>query len=270
GWDEFTHVPDRGPELAQKRAEDDALVAEMQRLRGQGVLLHEESRPAPAMQAVQPLVCADRDAGLFVCWANGMEKQPCPLLHYRTPWDKPAAVGIDLPPSIQGLRVSPSARYLGVGHAFGNWQAQVFDLQAKTLLFEVPHQHMAGWVAFSPDEKDLFSLDPMKGVRTSMTTHKQLSSFAVEHGKLGVLHPTGALVVAGETGRLSFVDPTTGAIQKTLVLTKKAEAEAMQKHMAAQLKQSYANFDPEAFEKMLETQMTQMEKVIKQLQDNAA
>src|SRR5262245_1904558 len=42
GWDEFTHVPDRGTELAQKRAEDDALAAEMQRLREQGVLLHEE------------------------------------------------------------------------------------------------------------------------------------------------------------------------------------------------------------------------------------
>src|SRR5262249_6262040 len=74
-WDEFTHVPDRGPELAQKRAEDDALAAEMQRLREQGVLLHEESRPAPAMQVVQPLVCAARDGGLFVCWVNGMEKQ---------------------------------------------------------------------------------------------------------------------------------------------------------------------------------------------------
>src|SRR5262249_37193338 len=140
----------------------------------------------------------------------------------------------------------------------------------KTRLFEVPHQHMAGWVAFSPDETDFFSLDPMKGVRTSMVAHQPLSSFAIEHGKLGVLHPTGTLLVAGETGRLSFVDPSTGAIQKALVMAKKAEAEAMQKYMAAQLKQSYANFDPEAFEKMLQTQMTQMEKVTKQLQENAA
>jgi hypothetical protein len=270
GWDEFTHVPDRGPELAQKQAEEDSRTAEKQRLREQGVLFYEESRPAPAMQAVQPVVCAAGDSGLFVCWVNGMEKRPCPLLHYRTPWHEPAVVGVDLPPSAQVMRVSPSGRYLGVGHAFGNWKAQVFDLQAKTPLFEVPHQNMAGWLGFSADEKEFFSLDPMKGVRTSMATHKALSSFAVEYGKLGVLHPTGALLIASETGRLSFVDPSTGAIQRALVIAKKAEAEAMQKYMAAQLKQSYANFDPETFEKMLQTQMAQMEKVIKQLHENAA
>ena len=63
-----------------------------------------------------------------------------------------------------------------VGHAFGNWRAQVWDLHTKTLVFDVPHSHMAGWIGFTPDETEFLSLSGVEGYRTSLATGARFSS----------------------------------------------------------------------------------------------
>jgi hypothetical protein len=268
-WDDFTHVPDQTEEKAKQRAVKAEHETARQRLRDQGILLCEDSRPQPPLHHAMPHWCTDGAGGFLVCWASGMARAPCPLEHYRPPWTKPEPTGIELPPTAWTLSRSPSGRHLGVGHASGNWLAQVWDLAGKSLVLNVNHAHVVNWVGFTPDETQLISLGSADSFVTSLQTRERLATIAVPHAKLGALHPSGTLIVADELGKIALVDLPSGAAQKTLAIGDKDQLEARRQHEIAQMRQTYAAFDEDAFEKALQLQLDQIDNMVKKMAEHA-
>src|SRR5262249_14214418 len=131
GWDQFIHVPDRGPEIAQeKQAESDQADAK-QRLKDEGLLLAEVT----AGGMVMPIWCPDPTNGFLVTLASLVQPGTYPLERWAPPWTRPAPTGLSATMNDRTARVSPSGRLLALG---GFNRTQLWKLDGNTLLHEIP------------------------------------------------------------------------------------------------------------------------------------
>jgi hypothetical protein len=260
GREEFVHVPDLSNERAAKAVEEARQAQVRQRWREQGLLRVEERRAGKGFARVVPLFCPDGGSGFLVCWpGNWHAPEPVPLQRYQAPWTLPApATGLTIEP-ITSLARSPSGRYVAMGGA----AARVREFATREVVLEVAHTRGVEWVGFSSDEAHFISVGRGDIFVTSIETRQCVSSPAVEHGSHGAIHPCGMLVVTGESCRLNLIDVHTGAVNRSFKIGSKRELQSSERSMLALMKQRLDNYDPVEFERMLQTQIKQVDERVK-------
>ncbi|MHC5730665.1 MAG: hypothetical protein ACYTXY_42475, partial [Nostoc sp.] len=139
-WSEFVHIPDPSIELAQKQREKARIDQALTELNIAGILLVTVSSPTPNRHFPHvPISVPDQTGGFFIGWSRH-DNQPLEIKHYIAPWnDQPANLDLPLEQNAYVMQVSPSGKFLAVGHASGSWQATLYDLEQKQLLKTIPH-----------------------------------------------------------------------------------------------------------------------------------
>jgi WD40 repeat protein len=266
GWSEFIHIPDQSREEVRRRKADEALGDEIRRLLREGLLLAERGG-LKGWDTPYPRWCPSPDGrGFFVGWCKHTEREEggIPLERYGPPWSAvPHPSGMTIDPLIYNMALSPSGRYLAVGHAAGAWKAVLWDLRERRRITEVDHTRAVSWTGFMPDESAMISVSSHQAGEITITPidggTPRIIAF---HDVLqGAVHPTaGMLVVSGNSDRLSIVDLNSGAVKSSLSRVKPGVPPALAQLMARSIQTQLAQIDLEGMEQKLQ------ENVEKQLQ----
>ncbi|MBI4027477.1 MAG: hypothetical protein HY360_21000 [Verrucomicrobia bacterium] len=214
GWKQFIQVPDlRSKTMALKAR----LRAEKKGLTKQGILLAELFPPFSKKEALRcfPQWCQDRTQnGFLICWDRFNVESP--ILSVKSTWtSEPIPSGLKLG-SVHSLKMSPSGKYLAVGHASGDWKMRVWDWSRKKILLEVDHSQAVSWVEFTSDEKFVIS-QSNEVIITSLETRQPVKSIPISGGIWkAALHPSGSAMVAANQDRLYTIDLSSQKLTKIL------------------------------------------------------
>jgi len=211
GWREFVHVPDLTAEKAAKRAATARVRAELKALQRDRVLVRELKH---SFWCVDPST-----SDLLLTMPREMLGAPKPvrLFLLQKPWTgEPTDTGLDLPGTSSRLAVSPSGRWLAIGHGFGRWAAELWDRQTGKRVLELEHKRAVSTVSFSSDEEWLVSRSENEVFITSVRERRRVQVFdAGNYGNAAALHPrTGYLVAdARDVWQATYLDKP-GVVQR--------------------------------------------------------
>jgi hypothetical protein len=173
-----------------------------------GLLVRVGGEPRGEGRAYVPVCCPVAGSSAFLiawAWSQG-HPGSASLDRYEPPWTRqPASCGLWLTNSVSCLAVSPSGGFLAAGHASGNWLTEVWDLRTIKKLDEVSHTASVSRLAFSPDERWLYSLTD-ELVATSLRGDGARSVPMPLHSHTLALHPEGVRGVVGAPAELVVVD----------------------------------------------------------------
>jgi WD40 repeat protein len=261
GWDQFVHVPDRSAEQAQQKAVETALVAEEQRLLATGLLLFRKRGPVIGRFASAPVGASDHTGtGFLLAWSNHASDKPSSLKRYARPWSAGGNdTGITLASTCWDAQTNRSGRYVAVGHAAGNWKAEVWDLDTKALVREIPHSRAVSVVGFMPDGMTLVTrsdeeiiLTPLEGtsIRHAMPGNAARRAHAI--------HPSGEyLLLDHPINKLALLNLKSGQIERILFLGGRRDFTALTTAMSQRLDEYAAALDWEALEQHLAKEFEQ-------------
>ncbi|MEH1945127.1 MAG: hypothetical protein V7L01_33600 [Nostoc sp.] len=116
------------------------------------------------------------------------------------------------------IQVSPSGKFLAVGHASGSWQATLYDLEQKELLKTILHVRATSSVQFTPKEEILVSRSEEEIIFTSIKNSQQIAVIKIGHGSKIAIHPDGRYLLADGEGKskLAIIDLNTQKVVKVL------------------------------------------------------
>ncbi|MBN3871283.1 WD40 repeat domain-containing protein [Nostoc sp. JL33] len=218
-WEEFVHIPDPSIELAQKQREKARIDQALTELNIAGILLVTVSSPTANRHFPHvPISVPDQTSGFFIGW-RGHDNQPLEIKHYIAPWnDEPANLDLPLEENAYVMQVSPSGKFLAVGHASGSWQATLYDLEQKQLLKTIPHVRATSSVQFTRNEEILVSRSENEIILTSIKNSQQIAVIKVGHGSKIAIHPDGRYLLADDQGKskLAIIDLNTQKVVKIL------------------------------------------------------
>jgi WD40 repeat protein len=190
-------------------------------LRAAGLLLCDMTVSEPRAMGPMPRVTSGTRPGEFLyalsdhahaAFGRAAPEVGNDLLRLAPPYSAGSIpVGIRLKPTLHRLSLSPSGKYLAVGHAAGNWSTELWDFSTRTLLHTLPQARAIDFVAFSGNETELLSLS--EGTLTILNirqgTSRQIMSRC--RGRAICLHPTDNVIVAGDNrATITLFDATTG------------------------------------------------------------
>ena len=217
----FVHVPDRSAELATRRRREAAAAEEIERMKAAGLLLCDLTLSEPRAMGPMPRMTSGTRPGEFLYalsdHAHAAFGRVAPevandLFRLAPPYSAgPIPVGIRLKPTLNQLSLSPSGKYLAVGHAAGNWSTELWDFPTRTLLHTLPQARAVDFVGFSGDETELLSLS--EGTLTILNIRQGTSRQVMPRcrGRAICLHPTDNFIVAGDNhATITLFDATTG------------------------------------------------------------
>ncbi|WP_392534651.1 WD40 repeat domain-containing protein [Nostoc sp. C117] len=218
-WSEFFHIPDLSIELAHKQREKARINQALTELNISGILLLTVSSPTPSEQFPhQPIFVPEKTGGFFIGW-YGHHNQPLEIKHYTAPWNnEPENLDLPLEKNAYVMQISPSGKFLALGHASGSWQATLYDLEEKQLLKTIPHLRATSSVQFTPNEEMLVSRSEEEIVFTSIENLQQIAVIKVGHGSKIAIHPDGRYLLADDGGKskLAIIDLKTQTVVKVL------------------------------------------------------
>lgn len=223
GWKDFVHIPEAESNLDRQKVQNVEIDEVKDDLRTAGKLLYWESRPAKPFP-YQPFWCSDGDAGLLVAWGNAAQQVQVPLLHYQPPWDAPQPVGLEVSSYVNTMAQSSSGMFLAIGQASGRWQADVYDLGAKSHCFTIPHVRTVVWVGFSVDDAFLVTLGNDDCHITDMASKQEIASITISNAKTGVIHPDGYVLIADRACKVHVVELATGEVRQSLIVGEPGQA----------------------------------------------
>lgn len=264
-WEEFVHIPDLTSAKEQKRQLDESRRLLKQNMIREGLLFAElggkKGRHGPS-----PCWCPAPDrSGFLLGWSDHAAPpgQTMTLERYGPPWPAgpaPTALVIDSP--VSDMALSPSGRYLAVGHSGGEWKATLWDLAENRRLLPVPQVGAAISVGFSPDEKSMISISSQGEDGRAVIAPVDGSEprvIAVRHAKLAALHPNGAmLVVADNHHRLTLIDAATGKPKRSFWVGGRKVVGPIEQGMMDQIWQEAASVDYDELERTMRKQWEQM------------
>ncbi len=265
GWDQFVHVPDLSQEQAKRRAGEEALWAEKQRLIAEGRLLAERGGFV-GLHSPSAWWCPSSDGeGFLVAWGSHDDSHEVRrnIEYYGPPWSAgPKPTRWEVGRTVFGMELSPTGRYLAAAHAAGDWRASLWDLSESRLVADVPQVHAVRCVGFLPDESAMFSVssDNADGrVIITPTGPGESRVFEISDAKLATVDPTGSwLLVADEKGRLLVVDMATGKVARTRFVGGRKVPTAQDEAMMRQVQSTVASFDLDAVKERARQQMLEM------------
>ena len=252
-WSEFLHVP--ASEIARQEAVQQGIEAEKQRHIDEGLLLFRQAGTGKNIHATMPHVCAaEKGAAFWVCWASGMTAGDRPLERYRPPWSStPESLGIQLPATVYYLCPSQSGRFLAVGHASGNWKAQLWDVPERRLLVEHAHSSAVQWADISANETAFLSRSGDEAIRTFLNDPSNPRTYAVPgHGRYAALHPSGDFLVVDMQLHLGILDLRSGALHSPICVGQRQDYTRMYEALGQQVRAKIAGMDFEAIAKQME------------------
>lgn len=251
-WEQFFHVPDRSAEIAHKEAEQQASVAQKQRLQAEGVLLYEQTAPSgPPGQWGHPYWCHDPlEGGFFVSFLNVGRVEPSPVERYAAPWRTgPSPTGISIESTIAALTTSPSGKYLAAQAAGA---VRLWNPRSMQPIGEVSPSRMVGWLQFSPDETQLICATPQKITVTSLVDLRTVATMDSPVMAMGAaLHPSGSMLVLNGRDKLALLDLTSTRPTSVLCLGRKLNPSWFDRRTMRRMQREVAKTDTAAIEKMM-------------------
>lgn len=218
-FEQFVRVPEATEEERQRAREKASFEAVRRDLQEQGLLLAELVVPKHSQWQPLPLWCAYPPDGFLLCLSTGgIRAQPSdtPLLHWTAPWTgEPAPLGIQVDSRAHALVVSPSGHYLAIGLASGQWSAQLWNLQTRNLIADLPASRAVQSLAFSPDEQLLAFRSESQVVLAEIQTGKPVATITVPGNQCLAIHPSGDYVVADHPEGLAIVEIPAGRLVST-------------------------------------------------------
>jgi hypothetical protein len=205
GWQGFRHVPDLAVEKEATRRRRAEVAADTKRLQREGRLLFSEKArgPRPLGFAPQPVLCAHPRGGFLRAWCALGAPRPVELEWWRSDGLTPS--GLRISSKVYRIRVSSSGRFLGVGHAAGEWSAELVDLASGQRLATVALPSVAEHVSFSADERLMICRSQGALLLAPTTAADQVESVPLEHGRNVACHPSGEWLVADVPAGLAIV-----------------------------------------------------------------
>ncbi len=235
GWKQFVHIPDLSAEKAAKRAEKARIAAEKKRLQKEGILLAEIKPPAQKGPGLPTSIAWGTDSatnGLLLVWqayhltspADDREHAP-EFFTIQPPWNAPIQpVGLKTNWTAYVFCMSPSAKWLAGGSAFGDWTMRVWDWHRKELAFEIRHTSAVGSVAFSQDEQWIYSLSNEFIVSSIADKRPVVTVRGISGARKAAVHPSGKFAAVVSQQELGIVD-----LEKAQVIKKLCVGRRMKK-----------------------------------------
>ncbi|OYD99421.1 WD40 repeat domain-containing protein [Nostoc sp. 'Peltigera membranacea cyanobiont' 232] len=216
--EEFVHIPDPSIELAHKQREKARIDEAFTKLNRAGILLFTVSSSTQSGQFPHiPISAPSQTGGFFIGWC-GLGNQLLEIKHYTAPWNnEPANLELALEQNAYVMQVSPSGKFLAVGHASGSWQGTLYDLEQKQLIKTISHVRATSGIQFTPDEEMLISRSEDEIILTSVKTLQQIAVIKVRQGTKIAIHPNGRYLLADEgKSQLAIIDLNTQKVVKVL------------------------------------------------------
>lgn len=237
-WDEFVHVPD----LSEERRAEQEVAARIQRqkdrLREEGKLLAELSMGQSSSNVPsQFLWCVDAANNLFLGESNLFERRETEVQMIPPPWtDDRKPLGITVAPQAVAMAASPNGRYLAVGYAGGTWKADLWDAEQKKHLLEIKHTSAVYSMAFTSDERLLFTMSPHEIVVTNLASGERAAEWKIENGQAMDLHPSGRMLAFGRQDGFSVFNVEAGEA-RALRLGQYQDLSALREYLQGELRQ---------------------------------
>ena len=159
-----------------------------------------------------PVVLPAPEASSFlIAWSGHVDggEKACDLERYGPPWEEsPSAFSMSIDGHIYNMCLSPSGRYLAVGHAAGDWKATLWNLVEKRRIAESPQVRAVSWVGFTPDERAMISVsdDGHEGtVVIQPIDGSESRTLPLKHASRAACHPGGRKLAVMDK-RLSVMD----------------------------------------------------------------
>jgi len=224
GAKQFVHVPDDTSAKAAERQRKADLRAEFKRLEREGVLRAEIKSPGKAAERerMQSHWFFDpRDSSFVVQW-NHWHLPFQPVVRFVAP-DFAESEPIDAMANwqhIYRMGLSPSGRWLALGHASGDWSATLSSWPPGTSAARIAHRRDVGTVQFDRAEQILLTAGSEDLVLTSVPEGRELGrTQLIGAPPAAALHPDGTHVVLGSQGGELFIRPTANLSQEKRLTT---------------------------------------------------
>ncbi len=263
GWDQFIHVPDLASEEAKEREAEAVVRSKKAVMTAEGLLL-KEIGGSRGRERPWPWCCRAPEASSFlIAWSGHTmgEEKPCELERYGPPWEEsPSTFSMSIDGHIYNMSLSPTGRYLSLGHAAGDWKATLWDLVEKRRIAESPQVRAVSWVGFTPDERAMISIsnDGQEGkVVIQPIDGSESRALPLKHASRAACHPGGRKLAVMDK-RLTVVDLDTLQIDSASFVGGRRVTGALEQSTIAQIKASVANIDYEKVEQMIRKQHAQM------------
>ena len=211
-WDQFVHVPD----LTEERKLEQEAAARVQRekdlLKEAGQLLCEvtvgKKSTSPPFHVIW---CADAVNGLLMATSAFALQADVPIEQHAPPWNGEAtATGITLSPQAIDLTTSSSGKYLAVGYGGQIQKAELWNLENHAIELAVAHTSVVHSLAFSSDERLLYSISWNEIIGTNIDTEQQNFEWKTDKGQGINLHPNGTLVALNKQDSASILNLNSG------------------------------------------------------------
>ncbi len=235
GWKQFVHIPDLSAEKAAKRAAKAQIAAEKKRLQKEGILLAEIKPPSQKGPGLPISIAWGTDPatnGLLLVWQSchftklvDDQEHATDFFTIQPPWNVPLQpVGLKTNWTAYVFCMSPSAKWLVGGFAFGDWKMRVWDWQRKELAFEMAHTCAVDSVSFSQDEQWVYGLGGGEFVVSSMAEKRPVITVKGLGGaRKASIHPSGKFAAVAFQQELAIVDLEKAQVVKKLWVNRRME-----------------------------------------------
>lgn len=237
-WKHFVHVPDLSAEKEAKRRRQAEVTAATKRLRQEGILLVARKRPARGHGfPPRPVFCALPARGFLLAWYDAGAPADGELEWWQPPWREPTEAGLRVSSKVSRMRASTGGRFLGVGHASGDWSAELFDLRNRRRLTTVPLPGAAEHISFTQDEGTMICRSQGELRLVSTDEGHAIRPMLLGAGRSASVHPDGRWLVAGvqdgnSNGGLGIVDLREGRLVRVVSTAQNDLAAWMAAHAA--------------------------------------
>jgi hypothetical protein len=222
-------------EKAAKRTAQAKIKAEKKRLQKERILLAEIKPPEEKEAGLPSSIAWGIDSvchGLVLTWqsfhhtkAVDDKQHATEFFSIQPPWNTPLVPwGLKTKWTADIFCMSPSADWLAGGFAAGDWTMRVWDWRRKEIAFEVAHTRAVQWVAFSQDEKCVYSLGGEEFIVTSMATkHPVVTIKGIAGATRAAVHPSGKFVAVCFQNQLGIIDLEKEQLIKKLWINRRME-----------------------------------------------
>lgn len=221
GRKRFVHVPDLTPEKDAKRRQRAEVTAAVKQLQKTGNLLLAK-KPPPANRTFprRPIFCASLEGGFWLAWSDAQERSEVALERWGPAWWEPSDSGIRIRSTAYRMDASPDGRFLAVGHASGDWNADLFDLAQRRRLTTVALPLAVSHVSFTADGGHLICRSEGELHVVSTGEGHSARVLKIGLGEGATADPGGRWLLAGvrngRTGGVALVDLVEWRVDRVL------------------------------------------------------
>jgi hypothetical protein len=224
----LTHIPDLGAERAAARRTASEARAEVKRLRAmRHLLVDQHTKGKGRWPPPTPAWTPDAHGGYFTVSASGFSTSAVQLERLTAPWTDPQ-VAFAVATTVSCIATSAAGDILALGHGFGEWSVEVYDVATGARRFRAPIARAAESLRFSRDGRVLVVRSELEIALFDVATGERSVTLKTPSiGRIVAMHPGGTIaLVSDQQVGFNVVDLERGAIVGAIDVPS-AEAEAI-------------------------------------------